>query len=633
VYALAVSGPAVYVGGRFSSIGAKPRNNLSVVDTTGSVAGWDPNANGTISALAVNGTTVYAGGSFDSLGVSPRNNIGALDATTGLPTSWNPNAASRVLALAVSGTTVYAGGEFDSIGGQPRSSIAALDASTGTATAWDPGVGTSLSSVGALAMSGTTVYVGGSFKEMGGQPRNNIGAVDVTTGLDTAWDPKLNGPVYALYPGAGMIFAGGDFTSIGGYRRNNIAALNASTGIPTSWDPNADRGVLALAASGSRIYAAGIFDNIGGQVRNCLAALDSTTGLALTTWNPNPNTIVQAIAVSGSAVYVGGYFTSMGDSARSYIAVVDSATGLVPGWNPNADKPVFALTVNGLKVYAGGDFLNIGGQARSRIAALDATTGLATTWNPGADSTVYCLGFGVEPGTGLPTVYAGGDFTTIGGGGKGVAALGAVSGSDFWPDLHPDGTVRTLAFGDGDVYVGGGFLFIGGQQRSRLATIRSGNLGIWNPGASATSIGGFLSDVRSLAVSGTYVYAGGSFGAMGKLPQSYIASITRSLNGSGVEEPRPTAGVTAVRQNAPNPFSASTGIRFSLASPSKVTLRVFDVSGREVRTLTRPALGAGAQVVTWDGEDAQGRNVSSGVYYYEVLAGGVTKRGRMALIR
>ena len=73
-------------------------------------------------------------------------------------TAWNPEANSTVIALAVSGSTVYAGGTFSTIGGQSRGRIAALDAGSGLATAWDPEAN---GYVMALAVSGSTVYVGG----------------------------------------------------------------------------------------------------------------------------------------------------------------------------------------------------------------------------------------------------------------------------------------------------------------------------------------------------------------------------------------------------------------------------------------------------------------------------------------
>ena len=92
---------------------------------------------------------------------------------------------SDVRAIVVSGSIVYVGGEFSNVGGGSRSAIAALDAVTGLATAWDPSTdGDAIS----LAIDGSTIYVGGSYSSIGGQPRDNIAAIDAVTGLATAWN-------------------------------------------------------------------------------------------------------------------------------------------------------------------------------------------------------------------------------------------------------------------------------------------------------------------------------------------------------------------------------------------------------------------------------------------------------------
>src|SRR5207247_9983385 len=135
-------------------------------------------------------------------------------------------ANSSVLALAVSGSTVYAGGIFTSIGGQPRNRIAALDAATGAATAWNP---IADSSVVALAVSGGTVYTGGYFTSMGGQPRNNIAALDAGTGAATAWNPDANGPggVHAAAGGGGTADGGG-----GASRRGEAGSTAPAPRVP-----------------------------------------------------------------------------------------------------------------------------------------------------------------------------------------------------------------------------------------------------------------------------------------------------------------------------------------------------------------------------------------------------------------
>jgi hypothetical protein len=67
-------------------------------------------------------------------------------------------------------------------------------------------------------------------------------------------------------------------------------------------------------------------------------------------------------------------------------------------------------------------------------------------------------------------------------------------------------------------------------------------------------------------------------------------------------------------QNFPNPFNPSTTVRFQLPAASFVTLKVFDVLGREVATLVRAELPAGFHQSTWNGADAAGRLSSSGMY-------------------
>ena len=71
------------------------------------------------------------------------------------------------------------------------------------------------------------------------------------------------------------VYAGGSFTNIGGQLRNDIAALDATTGLATAWDPNANSELSAIAVNGSTVYVAGVFSNIGGQPRRNIAALDA----------------------------------------------------------------------------------------------------------------------------------------------------------------------------------------------------------------------------------------------------------------------------------------------------------------------------------------------------------------------
>jgi len=544
VWAIAVSNSTVYIGGVFTSVNGQTRNYVAALDAvTGEATAWNPNASGGhhdpdfpwivytyVNALAVSGSTVYVGGVFTNIGGQPRNYIAALDATTGNATDWNPNTdgyQTQVSALAVSGSTIYVGGYFASIGGQPRNNIAALDAATGNATAWDPNAG---SYVHSIVLSSSTVYVGGGFWSIGGQSRHKIAALDATTGNATAWDPYAEDTVFALAVSGSAVYIGGEFTTVGGQSRSAIAALDAATGAATAWNPHATAPsgahIRALAVSGSTVYVGGGFSSIGGQSRHGIAALDATTGNA-TDWIPNPDSGVGALAVSGSTVYVGGGFTAIGGQPRNYIAALDTATGNATDWNPNANGWVLALAVSGSTVYAGGEFDSIGGQFRNSIAALDTATGNATAWDPNAKASggaypdVYALAVSGS------TVYAGGLFTSIGGQSRHyIAALDAATGNAT--DWNPNASdadfpyVYALAVSGSTVYAGGGFGSIGGQPRSFIAALDAvtGNATAWNPNASDISS---LINVRALAVSGSTVYAGGEFTTIGGEPRPYFA--------------------------------------------------------------------------------------------------------------
>jgi|GEM_PF-985629 len=310
--AISADGQTIYVGGYFNKVGALDRNNIAAINVTdGAATSWDPNASDVVNAITVSGTTIYVGGQFYNggtpgitIGGEDRNYIAAINATDGKATSWNPNANGNVFVLAISGSTIYAGGDFNdggspgtqTIGGEDRNYIAAIDLTTGNATSWNPNAN---GNVKALAISGTTIYVGGGFNDgdtpggitIGGQVRNNIAAIDLSTGNATSWNPNANGPVYTLAIAGTTIYVGGGFSddgddqilTIGDENRNYIAAIDLTTGNATSWNPNANSTVYAIALSftNEKIYIGGNFSSISGSDNYSFAGMDDLNNSAL----------------------------------------------------------------------------------------------------------------------------------------------------------------------------------------------------------------------------------------------------------------------------------------------------------------------------------------------------------------
>ena len=89
----------------------------------------------------------------------------------------------------------------------------------------------------------------------------------------------------------------------------------------------------------------------------------------------------------------------------------------------------------------------------------------------------------------------------------------------------------------------------------------------------------------------------------------------------------------SVRQNFPNPFNPVTTISYMLPMAQRVTIQVFDLRGRLVRTLLRELRPEGDGTVTWDGTDDHGRPVASGLYVYQLRTDTFEASKKMALVR
>ncbi|MFC1733504.1 FlgD immunoglobulin-like domain containing protein [candidate division KSB1 bacterium] len=88
-----------------------------------------------------------------------------------------------------------------------------------------------------------------------------------------------------------------------------------------------------------------------------------------------------------------------------------------------------------------------------------------------------------------------------------------------------------------------------------------------------------------------------------------------------------------LEQNYPNPFNGVTVIRFNVREELHVSLDIFDITGRKVRTLVSRQIHAGAHTVSWDGTNDAGMPVSSGIYIYRYRAGTFSSSRKMILLK
>jgi len=90
---------------------------------------------------------------------------------------------------------------------------------------------------------------------------------------------------------------------------------------------------------------------------------------------------------------------------------------------------------------------------------------------------------------------------------------------------------------------------------------------------------------------------------------------------------------TGIIGNYPNPFNPVTTIAFNVAREGLVNIEVYNIKGQKVKTLVNEVMSTGQHSVLWNGDDAMGHNVSSGVYFYRMVSGGCVSVKKMVMVK
>jgi trimeric autotransporter adhesin len=302
-----------FVGGRFTCIGGVSRRGIAHLNADGTLdTAWhaqvpidrhDPDPYDVL-VLARIGSTLYAGGPFG---------VEAVDAVSGTRRWLTRVSGNPVDALAANSQRVYVGGSFDKVGGTLHRSLVALSPRTGAVLPWHAptlvqkfGQSTMPGPVGALALDGGRLFVGGDMTSVNGKPRFSLAALDARTGALTDWVARkgMSGDVGSILVTHGRVFVSG---------LDTYAVIDEQTG---ALDPlTQGTGGWRFAVSGDTLYLAGNCHNtltrVLGLPRNNLAAVDLASG-RVTSWAPNLSKYVctDAIAADAAQVLVIGSFSA-----------------------------------------------------------------------------------------------------------------------------------------------------------------------------------------------------------------------------------------------------------------------------------------------------------------------------------
>ncbi len=365
-------------------------------------------------------------------------------------TSRSPDFAPRPLAVAVTGSRVFVAGTFSTVNGVTRRGLAALDLATGAVLSWDPRIderpGFNTDSVGQLAVSDGVVYAAQGIASVGGISRNDAAGFTVDSAALTPFAPApcpgQNTWIDSLRASAGRVYR----RCLPGLGSTAVVfdALDANGAPLPSWTSPASVWRLLLATP-TAVYAASNTQR--------MLALDPLTGSPMP-W-ANPAVDATAAVVAGSRIYVIGTF---GATTPHRVGAIDVATGAVLDWAQTCDFPR-TLAADGERVAVGTH--SVGGVFANGLAAIDVGTG-----RPARVPDVGNAAIGAMHAFGDVVVAVVTD-----GAGQKLRAFSASTAMWFPWELPIEGSVTTMTATDRALYVGGFLGALGGVPTPGLGAV------------------------------------------------------------------------------------------------------------------------------------------------------------------
>ena len=289
VHKLLISESILIIGGGFQFVNRQTNPALAKLDlSTGELLDWNPFASHTydvdIIDLAEKDGIVYTVGRFRNVNGKKKNNLAAFDITSGQLTEWKASSDFGAQAIALGGNHLLIGGTFKSIGGVDRINLASIDMDSGRATDWQLDTDLASRSVESFLLEDEILYIGGNFNSLGSNTRYHLASYDISNNTLTEWKPEvdLSNTAYSLVSNLVLhnkiLYVGGTFGNLNGAIRTNLGAYNTTNGVLLSWEPNPNFPPNDFSINENILFIGGQFSHIAGQARSGLAAFDLTTG-------------------------------------------------------------------------------------------------------------------------------------------------------------------------------------------------------------------------------------------------------------------------------------------------------------------------------------------------------------------
>lgn len=456
-----------FIGGDFSFVGGQNRDNLAHIDSLGNVTSVILNTSNDVRCLKVSGNYLFIGGYFGLINGIPHNKMAVYDIQTNTLLPWNPGvlpSTADIYSADIKGDTVFFGGQFTSVGGQPRQNFAAIRINNSTPLNI---IADCSSNVTDLVVKDSILILSGNFSTINGIFRTYIGSLNYLTGTVTTFNPTPNGLVYDIDIFGNELFIGGNFTTIFGQPRTYLSSYDLSLNNFTSWTPSLNNRVESILCHDNQLFVSGLFTIANNKSRTRTCSFDIVTD-SLTIWNPAPDLEFLTMSAFGNKIIAGGLFTFLNNRDRVYLAALKTSTETLTELTIIPNYYIFDFELKNNLVFLGGGFNTINGSTRNGLASIDINSNTLTSWAPTTNGMVNSIVLDSN------FVIVGGTFTQVQGFSRNRLAQIDVDNASLGPlNVNISSDVYGLAFDNVSnvLYFGGDFTSVNGQTRNYLAKV------------------------------------------------------------------------------------------------------------------------------------------------------------------
>ncbi len=636
VYAITSYNGKIIYGGSFTQAGGVNAQNIASYDpATNSWSAISTGINGEVKSLTVRGSELIAGGDFIQAGITAVNNIARWNGSNWL--AMGSGISGEVLALTIYSGDLIAGGNFTNAGGNNANNIAKWNGSTWSALG--SGLTGSGDRVNALTLHQGNLIAAGRFTSSGPSSMSNIAKWN-----GSSWSAinssSFSDEINAVVSFNGDLYAGGRFDHVGGNDIRYLARFNGS-----NWSQPGggldDGDVNVLAVYKNTLIVGGNFRATGTNM--FVDRIVTWSGTAWSRMLTGNNDRVYALFTQNSTdtiLYTGGEFSAAGgkwsyhsakwgrfstSEVSGLVRYSDNNQPVLSGWAKIIRFDVASreiITVDSARISGGTYILRRVPQRDSnmRIIAfpddeLDGglDTGYVPTYYP---STISWASAGV--------IYAPGNLTNIN-----ISVIrenkNAVSGSlaanisgYVYLNIAPPRPAGILT---GFPFLKGSIVYLKKDTSFVKFAVSNENeaysLTGLEPGTYTLNVQrlGYETEIRTIVLSSTNLDTVNFY--LDTLSVIGIVNINNNVPAN-----------FELGQNYPNPFNPETKIQFALKTAAFTELKVFDMLGREIKTLVNSDLKAGVYEVSLMAAD-----LPSGAYFYRLKAADFVETKKMIILK